>query len=165
MYETAYDLVALGMRYFFIALILYILLRVVLHSVREYRAVQEIKHHVRQFSPGYMEILEPVERCGEIHHLRHENSIGSAKNCDIRIEGVGLAPSHALLYLKKEGLYLASLGSRTPVLLNDEPIGKQEEFLYTADELCMGELRVLMHLYGEEPADEIAPEEAGCDDA
>ncbi|MDL2234591.1 FHA domain-containing protein [Christensenellaceae bacterium OttesenSCG-928-L17] len=154
MYETAYDLVALGMRYFFLALIVYILVRLVLHSLREYRAVQEIKQHVRSFSPGYIEILAPEAHAGEIYHLRHENTIGSGKACDIRLEGAGLASAHAFLYLKKDGLYLAALGSRDPVLLNDKPVGKHEELLYTADELRLGEVSMLLHLYGEEPEEE-----------
>lgn len=153
MYESAYDIVAMAMRYFFLALILYILIRVVQHSVSEFRTVQQIKQKVRSVSPGYLEVTEPESLRGEKYPLRRENTLGRAKRCDISVPLASLAPVHAFLFEKKDGLYLADYGSHEGVLLNGERVGRKDELLYTGDSLQMGELVLTLHLAGEEDAD------------
>ena len=155
MYETAYDIVALGMRYFFLILILYILIRLIQHSVREYKAMQEVKQQVRSISPGYLEVLSPEALAGQRYALKRESTIGRSKRADIVIDSVALAPIHAVLYEKKNGLYVADYGSAAGVLLNGERIPKpKEELLYTQDTLQMGDLLLMLHLEGEEEEDE-----------
>lgn len=153
MYENAYDIVAMGMRYFFLLLILYILIRLVQHALSEFKAVQQIKQQVRSVSPGYLEVLAPEELCGEKYALRRENTIGRSKRCDIPVMLPSLALIHAFLYEKKDGLYITDYGSRAGVLLNGERIGKRDELLYTEDTLQMGELICTVHLSGEEEKD------------
>ena len=153
MYENAYDIVAMGMRYFFLLLILYILIRLVQHSVSEFRAVQQIKQQVRSVSPGYLEVKEPESLRGEKYALRREDSLGRAKRCTIPIQLGSLAPVHAFFYEKKDGLYVMDYGSSAGVLLNGERIRKREELLYTSDILQMGELVMKLHLAGEEEDD------------
>ena len=151
MYENAYDIVAVGMRYFFLILILYILLRLVQHSVKEFKTVQQIKQKVRSVSPGYLEVVSPEELSGTKYPLKRENTIGRAKRCDISVQLNTLAPVHAFLFEKKDGLYLADYGSSIGVLLNGERIiKKKDELLYTGDTLEMGELVMVLHLAGEE---------------
>lgn len=150
MYQNTYDLVALGMRYFFLALILYILIRLVLQAYTEFVAVQQIKKQVRGVSPGYLEVLAPKECRGETYPLRRENTIGRGKRCDICIQHPSLAPLHAFLYEKKGELYLAAYGGRKGVLLNGNAIRKREEMLYTRDELELGEVKLRLYLEGEE---------------
>ena len=159
MYETAYDIVTQGMRYFFIALIFYILLRVVLQSLREYRSMQEIKQKVRSVSPGYLEVLAPLELAGEKFPLKRENTVGRSKRADICIDHRTLAPIHAFIYEKKDGLYIANYGSNNVVLLNGERICKNEELLYTADTIGMGAVIFRLHLSGEELFEEEDSEE------
>lgn len=153
MYESAYDIVAMAMRYVFLALILYILFRLVQRSLSEYRSVQQIKKKVRSVSPGYLEALEPESLRGEKYPLRRENTLGRAKRCDISVPLDSLSPVHAFLFEKKDGLYLADYGSREGVLLNGERIGRKDELLYTGDTLQMGELVLMLHLAGEEEDD------------
>ena len=152
MYESAYDIVAMAMRYVFLALILYILFRLVQRSVSEYRAVQQIKQKVRAVSPGYLEVTQPESLRGEKYPLGRENTIGRAKRCDISVPLDSLAPVHAFLFEKKDGLYLADYGSHAGVLLNGERVGRKDELLYTGDSLQMGELALILHLAGEEEA-------------
>lgn len=153
MYESGYDIVTLGMRYFFIALILYILLRLILQSITEFKAVQNIKRQVRGVSPGYLMATAPEELAGEVYRLRRENTIGRGKRCDISIPHSSLAQLHAFIYEKQKGLYVADYGSHAGVLLNGEPIKKREELLYTQDELQLGDLIFRLHLTGEEQAE------------
>ncbi len=150
MYESAYDIVASGMRYFFLVLILYILLRLVLHSITEFRAVQQIKKQVRSVSPGYLEVLAPEEKRGEHYPLRRENTLGRGKRCDICIQHPSLALLHAFVYEKKGGLFVADYGSSAGVLLNGVPIHKKEALLFVADELKVGDIVLRVHLAGEE---------------
>lgn len=154
MYETAYDIVATGMRYFFLALMIYILVRLVQHSVTEYKAVQAAKEQVRSISPGYLEAILPEEIAGERYALRRENTIGHSRRCSIQVNLPGVSPVHAMLYQKKDGLYLSDFGSRSGSLLNDEPIGKKEELLYTQDILQFGDFCCKLHLAGEEEEDD-----------
>lgn len=149
MYESAYDIVALGMRYFFIVVICYILLRLILHSITEFKAVQQIKQQVRGISPGYLEVLAPKELCGEKYSLRRENTVGRGKRCDISIQHASLAQLHAFIYEKRKGLYLADYGSRAGVLLNDTTVKKREELLYTQDKITLGDVVLKLHLVGE----------------
>ncbi len=153
MYETAYDIVAMGMRYLFLALIIYILVRLIQHSVTEFKAVQAVKEQVRSVSPGYLEAILPEEIAGEKYALRRENTIGRSKRCSIQVDLAGVSPVHALLYEKKDGLYLSDFGSRTGSFLNEEKIGKKEELLYTQDVLQFGEFCCKLHLAGEEEED------------
>lgn len=154
MYQSAYELVVSGMRYVFLALILYILIRLVQHSVTEFRAVQEIKHKVRSVSPGYLEVVSPEAYQGEKYPLKRENTIGRSKRCDICVDIAGLAPIHAFLFEKKKGLYIASYGSRNVIFINGETIKGQEELLYTQDLLEMGTLLCKLHLAGEAAQDD-----------
>lgn len=154
MYQNTYDLVALGMRYFFLVLILYILIRLVMHSFTEFTAVQQIKKQVRGVSPGYLEVLAPEEYKGKTYPLRRENTIGRGKRCDICIPHESLALLHAFLYEKKGELYIAGHSGRTGVLLNGNNIRRKEELLYTRDELELGEVKLLLRLEGEEVPDE-----------
>lgn len=151
MYETAFTIVAEGMRYLFLLLILYILVRLTQHSLREFRAVQEVKRQVRSVSPGYLEILRPEAHAGERHALKRENTIGRSKRADLSFDLASLAPLHAVIYEKRDGLYVAGSSGRMGVLLNGEPIKKRrEELLYTQDTIEMGELLCKLHLRGEE---------------
>lgn len=157
MYETAYDIVATGMRYFFILLIVYILVRLVIQSVREYRSMQQVKQRVRSVSPGYLEVIAPLDIAGERFPLRRENTIGRSKRADIVIDHKTLASIHAFIYEKKDGLYISNYGSRNVVLINGER-AKNEELLYTGDRLGMGAVTLCLHLRNEVLTDDEADE-------
>ncbi len=154
-HETAYDIAALGMRYFFLAIIACLLILLILQSSREYRAIRRMKKSIRNISPGYLEVREPKELAGECYVLRRENTIGKSKRSDIVVPLEDLSPTHALLYEKKDGLYVADCGAKSGILLNGERIGKRrEELLYEGDLLTMGTLTCFVHIYGEEDCDE-----------
>lgn len=148
--NTAYEIAALGMRYVFLALIFYILLRIILHSVSEYRMIRKIKKNVQPFSSGYLTVTSPETLIGERFLLSRENTIGSARRCDIVFEDCGLAPVQAAIYEKKGEVYLSDYGSRDGVWLNGERIGKKEELLFEGDLIEMGDLALILHLPGEE---------------
>ncbi len=150
MYETTFDIVAIGMRYFFLALIVFILLRLVVHSLREFRAVQAAKREARSISPGYLEALAPPELAGEKYVLMRDNTIGCARRCTIRLEAPGVSNVHALIYEKRDGLFITDVGSEKGVLINGERIAKKEELLYTQDVLQFGDFECVLHLAGEE---------------
>ena len=160
MYETAYDIVAMGMRYFFLVLIAYILIRLVQHSVREFRAMQQVKKKVRSIAPGYLVALSPEEIAGERYALKQENTIGRGRWAEVRIELPSLALTHALIYEKKDGLHVADCGAQSGILLNGERIKKRrEELLYTRDTLQLGEALLMLYLSGDEEEEEPAYEE------
>lgn len=150
--NTTYELFAMGMRYVFIVLIVYILVRIVLRSVREYRTVKKIKRGMQQFSAGNITVSLPEDLEGESFSLSRETTIGAAKRCDIVFENCGLAPIHAAIYEKKGDVYLSDYGSKEGIWLNGERIGKKPEMLFEGDLIEMGELALIVHLLGEEDA-------------
>lgn len=149
MYESAFNIIVLGARYFFVVLILYILLRVVLHSVTEFKSIQSIKKQVRGVSPGCLVVSAPADLAGKRFELARENSIGSLARSDICIEHKSIAPTHAFIYEKKQYLYIMDYGN-SPVSVNNEQVKKREERLYNEDEIMLGEVSLLLHLSDDE---------------
>lgn len=146
--NDAYELLALGMRYVFIALIVYILVRIVLRSVNEYRIVKRIKRKTQPLYTGYITVRLPEDLAGERFPLRQETTIGSARRCDIAFENCGLEPVHAAVYEKKGEVYLSDYGTREGSWLNGERMGKKPRPLMEGDLIEMGELALILHLPG-----------------
>lgn len=148
--NDAYELLAMGMRYVFIALIIYILIRIVLYSVKEYRVVKQIKKRAEPLYTGYITVRLPEKLAGERFPLSQETTIGSARRCDIVFENCGLEPVHAAVYEKKGEVYLSDYGTREGSWLNGERLGKKPKPLMEGDLIEMGELALILHLPGKE---------------
>ena len=148
--NTAYELVAMGMRYIFAVLIVYLLFRIVVRSIREYRTVRRIKRNLEPVYAGYITISLPEDFEGESFPLSCETTIGSTRRCDICFEDCGLEPIHAVIYEKKGEVYISGYGRKDGIWLNGEKIGKKPELLFNGDLIEMGELALILHLPGEE---------------
>lgn len=148
--NTAYEIAAIGMRYVFVVLIVYLLCRIVVRSISEYRTVRRIKRNIEPVYAGYITISLPEDFEGESFPLNSETTIGSTRRCDICFEDCGLEPMHAVIYEKKGEVYLSGYGSKDEIWLNGERLGKKPEPLYDGDLIEMGELALILHLPGEE---------------
>lgn len=63
--------------------------------------------------------------------------LGSSRDCDVVLEGEGVSPVHAVLFLNAQGqLLLADLGSETGTWLAEQKLS-QEEIACVGDEICI----------------------------
>ena len=81
--ESAYEVAAYALRYWFIAAVLVILIAVIYISYKEYQQKKFVMTEISQFG-GYMKIIGgPREFIGDRFGLRENNTIGSDSRCDI----------------------------------------------------------------------------------
>lgn len=151
MYETAYDIVALGMRYVFVAMIVYILLRTANSVYREYTCERSIRKGVSAASWGAVEVVAPADApfLGEEYILKRENTIGRAKRCDICLPHESLSSVHAAVFQRREKLYISDYGSKNGVKVNGEKV-RRDYRLEDGDVLSLGRVLLKVHLGGEE---------------
>ena len=171
MSQNAYEIAALTMRYWFAALMVYIVIRLVQSVWRDYAAQRVQKRKALTGSLGMLEVVEPQTDArgkanklyGQRFALKRENQLGSSGKCDIRLQGRGVSAVHATIFQKGNRVLLSDYGSRRGTWLNGERI-RQEEPLFDGDEIALGEVVLLLHIRGgagERPRP--APQEAPPD--
>ena len=82
---------------------------------------------------------------GQTFALGQRSRIGSAAECEVRIDG--LAPEQAVIVERDGGLWLEAAGE---CLLNGEPV--VQESLQSGDELRLGNARLVLQAPGLKPA-------------
>jgi hypothetical protein len=150
LHSSAFDIAALGMRYIFLVLIVYILLRSIGQSVKEYDAVREARKSIKGISPGYLLALSPEAVTGRRFDLKKEMILGRSNRCDVVLKTKGVAPVHAAIYEKKGNVYISDYGSKAGVYVNGEPVGRKDKLLGPGDRVGIGEVDMTVNLYGEE---------------
>lgn len=137
MAASTYTTIALGMRYFFTAAILYILLRLVWQSVNEFKEVQRVKSQVAGTYWRYIIFTAPAELHGVKYALEKEAVIGRAAKCNIRLDYKGIRRRHANLYLSGSSTWLCVYKKRG-ACHNGQPITQRNTELCSGDtvELC-----------------------------
>jgi pSer/pThr/pTyr-binding forkhead associated (FHA) protein len=143
-------MLAIAMRYLFVALIVYILLRVVINSIREVGVMMKLRRKLgRQGSVmGELEVVAPenAEYYGTTFTLRRENTIGRSGNCDMVLKDNTISPVHAAVYEKRGKVYLSNYGRSKHLFLNGEPI-KHDAQLFDNDLIELGRAALLVHMY------------------
>lgn len=150
MNQTAFDLLADGMRYVFAILISLIVIRLVLVLLRENRKDRFTRKQEKGVQMGYVEIVEPENNqklFGQRFALRQENQIGSSSECEIRIRYSGVRPIHAGIFQKSNRIILRDYLSKNGVYLNGQRI-TQDTALLDGDEISLGIVTLLLHLTG-----------------
>ena len=110
MNAEAYSIAATIMRYFFVAIIIYILVRIVYHSVYEYSELRRVKRWIENGYAKYIEFLPPFDEEEGGFILVRNNLIGRSNHCDICIDDRSVRRRHAILYEKKGEGYLKRIG-------------------------------------------------------
>jgi len=80
-----------------------------------------------------------------------ELRIGSAGDCDVCLQGSGIAPVHARITLDDDGAMLRLQGDGVPVQLNDRLV-ESLAFLHDGDLIAIGEHRLEVVVQGEKQA-------------
>ncbi len=156
MNTSAYELLAMGMRYVFAGLMLLIVLRALRGALTDSRRATKL----RRLSPetgiiGEMLVVDGSERArtGMRYPLTLEGSIGSSPSADIRVRHSSIRARHAVYQMTERGLYVRGhAGAR--IRCNRDPWA-DEILLHDGDILRIGGVRLMLVLT---EADEL-PEE------
>lgn len=124
MAETAYELLALGLRYLFAVLIALTLLRAAWLMHGDHREYKRMLRHL----PDAGLIGEVVELQGlQSQPLPREGLIGSGRNCDIRLPGIRRRELE-FMFRPGLGVRLIPLHARQGALLDEEPLNKNAAY-------------------------------------
>ncbi len=132
--EASYSSVALILRYFFCAAILYILLRIVLQSINEYKEIQRVKSQVAGTYVYAIEFEAPEELRGVKYALLKENTIGSGKRCSIRLSYKGIKRHHATIYRSGMSIWFHTRRKKG-VYFNAQPMEHRQTELKDGDRI------------------------------
>ena len=151
MRSDIYSLLVSGMRYFFVAAIVYILFRIVYHSVCEYNELRRVKSWLEKGYARHIEFLPPFDTNEEGFILAKSNIIGRGRKCDICIDDGSVRRKHAKIYEKGGFVYIRRYG-RANILINGEPMEHKTEELAEGDlvqleAVFLADLRVFFPVY------------------
>ena len=144
--QTLLDIGIEVARFWFVLAALSILLRMVSSSLSEF----SFRRRMRSSGPGHtfgeLTILSAPEPSlkGQRYGLKWENSIGSAKRCDIVLRDASVKKSHAVLYLSRDRAYLSPIG-KARVIVAGEQAGKKTE-IYHDDVIEIGDVQLHVQL-------------------
>jgi len=143
--EQNYSLLVLGMRYVFTAILLYVLLRIVLQSFREYRNIRKVKRQIEGNYAASLLLVRPEVFYGTRFILGRESRLGRARACEIRLSMEGVARKHACFFRDKDGVYM-KLRKSEGCFINGKTAEKGEYLLEAGDELRFGEAVLLFSI-------------------
>ena len=122
--ETAYELLALGLRYVFVLLGGLLLLRVLMTMLSDSRAYRQMLKQL----PDAGLVGEVVELAsGRSQPLPREGLIGSGRNCDIRVFGLHRREIE-FAFRPGLGLKLIPVRRKHHALLDEEPLIKADAY-------------------------------------
>ena len=127
MNATAYELLAAIAKYWFIALALFILVRMVLSVTREMRIEQQVQKEIGRAGTGLnatLVLLSDEDRKlkhGKTYPVNGETTVGSAARCDVTIKAPSLEGMHCILNMDRQGMGVYPVG-RAFVVVDGEPV-------------------------------------------
>lgn len=125
MNQDVYMIIADLMRYVFFLIVAFILLRLFVLSLREWRAGAVTKRRRRSVQVGYITIIKPNSLSGERYRLYREATVGKSRSCDIPLPVKSIKRRHAIIFERGGDMYItACYPSRCTVSVNGEPIGR-----------------------------------------
>ena len=147
MNTSAYELLAMGMRYVFAGLMLLIVLRALRGALTDSRRAAKL----RRLSPetgiiGEMLVVDGSERArtGMRYPLTLEGSIGSSPSADIRVRHSSIRARHAVYQMTERGLYVRG-HANARIRRNRDPWAS-EILLHDGDILRIGGVRLMLVL-------------------
>jgi|LSQX01.3.fsa_nt_gb hypothetical protein len=136
--EQAYTIAATIMRYVFVILMAYILIRLVIISIREWNTHRFWEKQLGQKVFAQLDIIEPPSKRGTIYEIGHKTTVGRGRTCDIQLKSRSIALKHAVFF-KKDTMYISAYEpERFQIFVNDSPIGRQDARLLDEDIIKIG---------------------------
>ena len=127
-----YSLTVSVMRYFFVAAIIYILIRIIYHSVNEYNELRRVKGYAK-----HIEFLPPFDTNENGFILVKTNLIGRGRKCDICIEDKSVKRKHAIIFEKRGDVFIKRKGLAR-IKINGEQMTHRMEELLDGDLVQLG---------------------------
>ena len=141
--ESAYEVAAYALRYWFIAAVLVILIAVIYISYKEYQQKKFVMTEISQFG-GYMKIIGgPREFIGDRFGLRENNTIGSDSRCDIVLPDRTVKRNHAVIFQDGDDYYLQP-GQKAPTKINGRRATTAHR-LKTGDAVSFGDVEMRVY--------------------
>ena len=155
MSSKAFEIAAAVMSYWFAAVMVYLLLRLLQSVWRDYAADRVRRRQAEGYSMGMLEVIAPADDrkgrknslYGARFALRRENLIGSAAKCDIRLKDRSVAAVQASVYQKGNQVLLSDYGARSGVFVNGHRV-KNDLPLLDGDEISLGDVVLRLHIKG-----------------
>ena len=143
--DGIYEAAALGMRFWFLAVVILVLLGVTAISIKEYTEKRYVLR-IAGSSIGYLHIVSgPEEIRSENLQLMRENTIGRSRRVDIYLRDNSISKAHSQIYLARDGgVYLNRLG-RGDVTVNGQPVYDTVP-VYSGDMICFGNIVASIHI-------------------
>ena len=116
MNATAYELLSAIAKYWFIALALFILARMVLSVTREIRIERQVQVEIGQAGTGInatLVLLSDEDRKlkrGKRDAVQGETTVGRAGRCDITLRARSLQRVHCILNMERDGMSVVPVG-------------------------------------------------------
>lgn len=130
MNATAYELLAAIAKYWFIALALFILVRLILSVTREMRIEHQVQKEIGRAGTSVnatLVLLSDEERRlkrGKLYAVSGETTIGRSMRCDVTIKNASLQGMHCILNMERDGMSVVPVG-RAFVVVDGEPVEKR----------------------------------------
>lgn len=140
MQADIYSLTVSVMRYFFVAAIIYILIRIVYHSVNEYNELRRVKDWIEKGYARHIEFLPPYDTNENGFILVKSNLIGRSRKCDICIEDRSIKRKHAIIFEKRGDVFIRRMGMAR-IKINGEVMTHRLEELLDGDLVQLGQVR------------------------
>ncbi len=146
MSENLYELIALGARYFFVALMLLIVIRAWRITIIDSRRAAKLRRWAPETGViGEFQVLDGDERArkGMIYPVIREGLIGRSRKADIRLRSRSVHVRHAYFEMAEDGLRLRAAGAARV----DAGQGRTRHLaLKDGDTLRVGRVRLLLVL-------------------
>ena len=116
MNATAYELLSAIAKYWFIALALFILARMVLSVTREIRIERQVRYEIGQAGTGINATLVLLSdenrkmKRGKRYAVQGETTVGCAGRCDISLHTRSLERVHCILNMERDGMSVVPVG-------------------------------------------------------
>ncbi|MBQ3131576.1 MAG: FHA domain-containing protein [Clostridia bacterium] len=135
-----YSLAVSVMRYFFVAAIIYILIRIVYHSINEYNELRRVKNWIEKGYAKHIEFLPPFDTNENGFILVKTNLIGRSRRCDICIDDRTVKRKHAIIFEKRGDVFIKRKGMAR-IKINGELMKNRIEELLDGDLVQLGHVR------------------------
>lgn len=127
MNATAYELLASIAKYWFIALAVFILVRLVISVIREMRIEGQVQKEIYEAGTGINATLillsdeERRTRRGKLYAVEGETTVGRSRRCDVCLHSPSVRRVHCILNMERAGMAVVPVG-RAFVVVDGEVV-------------------------------------------
>ena len=152
MTKEIFETASIGMRYWFILVIGFMLFALIYVSVAEFRQRKNVMGEVGKYI-GYLEIVGGADDVlGRRIGIMEENMVGSSIHADIVIHKPGIKKNHAMLY-RKDGRLMLMPMAKGATKINHRRAERVHE-VYTGDILSFGDVDCRLFLKEKDEEDD-----------